>query len=67
MDENLRSVLLEQFLAETGTKFRISDLLLQFDGVLINGTNWISQLENKSDEFRFRYGQRIYTNLKIAP
>ena len=57
MDEDSKSELLEQFLAETGTKFRISDLFLQFDGVLINGTDWISQLENKSDELRFGYGQ----------
>ena len=34
MDEDLR---LDQFLALSETKFRISDLLLRFDGVLING------------------------------
>ena len=58
MDEDSR---LDQFLALLGTKFRISDLFLQFDGVLINGTDWISQLQNKSDEFMSRYRQwRIF-------
>ena len=61
MDEDSR---LDQFLAETGTKFRISDLFLQFDGVLINGTDWISQLQSKSDEFTFRYRQwRLFVNI----
>ena len=55
MDEDSRSVYLEQFLSDTGTKFRISDLLLQFDGVLINRTDWISQLQRKSDGSGFRY------------
>ena len=55
MDEDLKSELLEQFLAETGTKFRISDLLLRFDGVLINRTDWVSQLQSKSDGSGFRY------------
>ena len=61
MDEDSR---LDQFLAETGTKFRISDLFLQFDGVLINGTDWISQLQSKSDEFMSRYRQwRLFVNI----
>ena len=61
MDEDSR---LDQFLALLGTKFRISDLFLQFDGVLINGTDWISQLQSKSDEFTFRYRQwRIFVNI----
>ena len=55
MDEDSKSELLEQFLTETGTKFRISDLLLRFDGVLINRTDWISQLQSKSDGSGFRY------------
>ena len=55
MDEDSRSVYLEQFLTETGTKFRISDLLLQFDGVLINRTDWISQIQSKSNGSGFRY------------
>ena len=55
MDEDSRSVYLKQFLTETGTKLRISDLLLRFDGVLINRTDWISPLQRKSDGSGFRY------------
>ena len=55
MDEDSRSVCQEQFLTETGTKFRISDLLLRFDGVLINRTDWISQIQSKSNGSGFRY------------
>jgi len=55
MDEDSRSVYLEQFLTETRNKFRISDLLLQFDGVLINRTDWISEIQSKSNDSGFRY------------
>ena len=54
LDENSRSVLLEQLLAETGATFRFSNILLRFDGVLINSTNWISQLESNTSNFRYR-------------
>ena len=54
LDENSRSVLLEQLLAETGATFRFSNILLWFDGVLINSTNWISQLESNTSNFRYR-------------
>ncbi len=54
LDENSRSVLLEQLLAESGATFRFSNILLRFDGVLINSTNWISQLESNTSNFRYR-------------
>jgi len=54
LDEDSKSALLKQFLAQSGSIFRISDLISQFDAVFLNGSEWTSQLQNTSLDLSFR-------------
>ena len=45
---------LDEILMQAKERFRISDLIQRFDGVLSNGSEWTSQLSNSSSEINFR-------------
>ena len=45
---------LDEILMQARERFRISDLIQRFDGVLSNGSEWTSQLSNSSSEINFK-------------
>ncbi|XP_023324652.1 uncharacterized protein LOC111698529 [Eurytemora carolleeae] len=52
--EPFNATSLESFLVQSGRFWNISELLEGFDGIQLEGSSWISQIENSSFESGFR-------------